>query len=158
MVRSRHASSRLCSGGSLDPFFSPFRRPLPRSVHCSSSLCARTATPATPFLSDACITILFLPPVWGFLLATRHSRLAAIFTRINTYKTASKQTTLTTFRMNAYAKSQGEVPLLLTGMWDSQSWLSNCTFPDYTEHAISRWFAPEVPDSIFPNASKPRQP
>jgi hypothetical protein len=92
------------------------------------------------------------------LLVARHSPLANIFPTINTYKTASKQTTLCTFRMNVYAKPRGEVPLLLTRKWDSQSWLSPCTSLDYTQHAFRNWFAPEAPDSNFPNAAKRQSP
>ncbi len=47
-------------------------------------------------------------------LATRHSPLATIFLRINTYISVSKQTTLSTFRMNTYAKQGGRTQLLLT--------------------------------------------
>lgn len=92
------------------------------------------------------------------LFVARHSPLATIFPRINTYKTASKQTTLCTFRMNVYTKPRGDVPLLLTRKWDSQSWLSPCTSADYAQHAIPRWFAPKAPDSIFPNAAKRQSP
>ena len=41
------------------------------------------------------------------LLAAEQSPLATISPTINTYKTDTKQTTLTLFRMNTYAKTQG---------------------------------------------------
>lgn len=41
------------------------------------------------------------------LFATEQSPLATISHAINTYKTDTKQTTLTIFRMNTYAKTQG---------------------------------------------------
>jgi hypothetical protein len=47
-------------------------------------------------------------------LPTRHSPLATIFLRINTYISVSKQSTLSTFRMNTYAKQGGGTQLLLT--------------------------------------------
>src|SRR5258708_21777537 len=47
------------------------------------------------------------PPKSSSPLATRHSPLALTPFRINTCKSVSKQRTLTTFRMNTYAK-QGE--------------------------------------------------
>lgn len=61
-------------------------------------------------------------PGWGVPLASHHrfslnkveSPLATIFSAINTYKTASKQTTLRTFGMSIYAKTGGGSPLWLT--------------------------------------------
>jgi hypothetical protein len=66
----------------------------------------------------------------------RHSPLATISPRINTYKTASKQTTLITFRMNSYTKPQGEAQSLLTTMSGSKSWRSPRSFHSRVKPAI----------------------
>jgi len=50
----------------------------------------------------------------SYPLAPLHYPPAAIFLRINTYTSVSKQTTLSTFRMNTYAKQGGGIQLLLT--------------------------------------------
>ncbi len=96
----------------------------------------RTTQETIPNRFYAFRTLCAKHPGWGSRLATRHSftlsgveePLATIFPRINTCKTASKQTTLTTFRMNTYAKPRGEGLLLLTRMWESHSWLSSWKF------------------------------
>jgi hypothetical protein len=53
----------------------------------------------------------YLPPLPTPRLphVTRHSSLATIFFKINTYKSVSKQRTLSTFRINTYEKrGEGE--------------------------------------------------
>ena len=94
--------------------------------------CAQTQTclPASPLLAtlthslsrnpfvchsyantrDGCAT----PPSFFSSLATRHSPLLLLITfRINTCKTVSKQTTLTSFRINTYEKPGGRGALML---------------------------------------------
>jgi len=53
-------------------------------------------------------------PSFSSPLPTTHSPLPTIPFRNNTYKTDTKQTTLSTFRMNTYAKPRGEGLLSLT--------------------------------------------
>jgi hypothetical protein len=63
---------------------------------------------------------------------TRHSSLATIFPRNNTYKTLSKQTTLSPFRISIYEKTGGGPAIVNQPQagrspgtkWDSHSWLS----------------------------------
>ncbi len=98
----------------------------PRAKMCkaraNNSLCFHAFTNAYFAKSFLSIT-LQVPQGVCFSLATRHSPLPTIFFRSNTYRTTSKHTTLSTFRMNTYEKSGGVYPLLLTRL--AHGWCPN---------------------------------
>lgn len=119
------AVSCFCSGGSLDPCL-PLPRPAPVSlfsVFCKkpkklnplfshSSALFKKAYFANSFSIKDFRTLLQntggVPSAANIhlprALATHHSPLATILPVISTYKTDTKQTTLSSFRMNVYAK------------------------------------------------------
>jgi len=61
------------------------------------------------------------PRVFLRSLATPHSPLVPISFRSNTYKTATKQTTLSIFRINTYEKHRGEARLWLISLLPPES-------------------------------------
>jgi hypothetical protein len=92
-----------CTEAQKCPSVSPLPATLTHSVSRKSFPCHSYANTrdrgATP------------PPKFFSPLATRHSPLALTPFRINTCKSVSKQTTLTSFRINTYEKHRGGGPL-----------------------------------------------
>ncbi len=125
------AVSCFCSGGFLDPCF-PLPRPAPASLFCKKpkKLNPLFSNPSALFKKEYFANSF---PIKGFrtllqntggtpstakihllrALATHCSLFATISLPFNTYKTDRKQTTLTSFGMNTYAKPRGG----LTGLF-----------------------------------------